>query len=101
MPGVGGPGAGGILGGGGNPSARPFRLVLALIGAFVVAAGIWVLGTAVMNAVLVPVGSAFQLCESTCSTRFSGGVPVGIGIGVVAMIVGGILRRIGTVRFYY
>ena len=99
MPGVGGPG--GALGGGFNPTARPFRLVLALIGAFVTAAGIWWLGTAVMNAVLVPVGSAYQLCESTCSTRFSSSVTISIVVGVVIMIVGGILRRIGTVRFYY
>jgi uncharacterized protein YjbI with pentapeptide repeats len=102
MPGVGGPGVGGgILGGGANASARPFRLVLAVIGALVVAIGIWLLGTAVMNAVLVPVGSAFQLCESTCSSRFGGSVPVSIVVGVVVMIVGGVLRRIGTVRFYY
>ena len=103
MPGVGGPGVGvgGILGGGGNASARPFRLVLAIIGALVVAIGIWLLGTAVMNAVLVPSGGAYQLCESTCGSRFGGTVPVSIVVGVVVMIVGGILRRIGTVRFYY
>lgn len=99
MPGVGGPT--GVLGGGYNPTARPYRLVLALIGAFVTAAGIWWLGTAVMNAALVPVGSAYQLCESTCSTRFSGSVTGSIIAGVVVMIVGGILRRLGTVRFYY
>lgn len=99
MPGVGGPG--GVLGGGVNPTARPYRLVLAIAGALVTAIGIWLIGHAVINAILVPVGTAFQLCESTCSSRFGGSVPVGIVVGVVVMIVGGILRRIGTVRFYY
>ncbi len=81
-------------------AGRPVRLALAILGALVVAIGLWLIGTMVIDAVLVPAGKAgYRLCESTCGTRFSGHTPFGLGIGVVLLALGGTLRAIGRIRY--
>lgn len=81
-------------------AGRLARLGLAILGALVVAIGLWLIGTTVIDAVLVPAGKAgYRLCESTCGTRFSGHTPFGLGIGVVLLAVGGTLRAIGRIRY--
>lgn len=80
--------------------ALPVKLVLAILGALVVSIGLWLIGTTVIDAILIPAGRAgYRLCESTCGSRF-GNAPASLAGGAVLMAIGGILRSLGRIRYY-
>ncbi len=90
---------GGLIGAGPqNTGWRPVRLILALIGAVAVSVGLYICGIAAIDALLVPAGHAFRLCTASCGDRI-GNVTTGLGVGVGAVIVGGILKGIGRPRY--
>jgi hypothetical protein len=79
--------------------SRPGRLVVAIVGAFVVAIGLWLLGNGVLDAVLVPAGNAgYRLCETSCGSRISTDM-VSLVTGVALFVFGGILRAVGRIRY--
>jgi uncharacterized protein YjbI with pentapeptide repeats len=81
-------------------AGRPAKLALAILGALVVAIALWLIGTTVVDSILVPAGKAgFRLCESTCGSRFASHSPIGLVAGVVLLAVGGTLRTIGRIRY--
>jgi len=81
-----------------SPS-RPGRLAVAIVGALVVAIGLWLIGNGVLDAVLVPAGKAgYRLCETSCGSRFSTET-VGLVAGVATFVFGGILRAVGRIRY--
>ncbi|HET9897541.1 MAG TPA: pentapeptide repeat-containing protein [Streptosporangiaceae bacterium] len=98
------PGAmpGGLTGAGPqqNTGWQPVRLVLALIGTAAVSVGLYLFGSAMIDALLIPAGDAIQLCAATCGDRI-GAMSTGLTAGVVMIVVGGILKRIGWPRFRY
>jgi uncharacterized protein YjbI with pentapeptide repeats len=74
------------------------RLATALGGALILAAGLWLLGWTIIDAILVPAGQAgFRVCETVCGFRVSGVVPV-LVIAVLLMISGVTLRILGRIR---
>ena len=89
---------------GGMPGAasrgsRAGRLALALLGALLVAGGFWLLGTAVLDAVLIPAGrTAYRLCSATCASRFAGGSITSLIAAALLLAFGGILRIVGRAR---
>lgn len=81
-------------------TGRPARLALALLGALVVAIALWLIGTTVVDVILVPAGKAgYRLCESSCGSRFAGHAPVGLVAGLILLAFGGTLRAIGRIRY--
>jgi hypothetical protein len=81
-------------------AGRPARLALAILGALVVAIALWLIGTTVVSALLIPTGKAgLRLCESTCGSRFADHAPVGLVVGVILLALGGTLRTIGRIRY--
>ena len=81
-------------------TGRPARLALAILGALVVAIALWLIGTTVVEAILVPAGkTGLRLCESSCGSRFGGHTPVGLVAGVILLAFGGTLRAIGRIRY--
>jgi hypothetical protein len=54
----------------------------------------------VFDAILIPAGKVgYQLCESSCGTRFGGHSPAHIAVGLALTNVGGTLRAIGRIRY--
>lgn len=81
-------------------AGRPAKLALAILGALVVAIGLWLIGTTVADSLLVPAGNVgYRLCESTCGSRFASHSPVGLVAGVILLAFGGTLRTIGRIRY--
>ena len=73
---------------------------MALLGGFMVAAGLFLLGSAVLGAILVPVGGGlYSICGSNCSAQV---IPTSSGIfltfGIILTVFGGIVRRLGRQR---
>jgi hypothetical protein len=76
------------------------RLLVALLGSFMVAAGLFLLGSAVLNTILVPAGGGlYSICGSNCSAQV---IPTSSGIfltfGIILIVFGGIIRRLGRQR---
>lgn len=81
-------------------AGRSAKLALAILGALVVAIALWLIGTTVVGAILVPAGKAgYRLCESTCGSRFADHGPAGLIVGVILLAFGGTLRAIGRIRY--
>jgi hypothetical protein len=70
-----------------------------MLGALVAAVGFWLLGTAVLHAVLIPAGAAaYRLCSATCASRLAGGSISSLIVAVLLMAFGWVLRVVGRAR---
>ena len=102
------PGGVGTLGGlagratlaGGRPPGTGGKIVMSVIGALLVAGGLYLLGSEIISAVIVQSGSASYLCSTDCGSRIENSAAIPLILGLVAMFVGGVFRRVSRPRWF-